>query len=97
MICRFINADNYELVTELSSVPGQLNMYAYCNNNPIMLTDATGEFVLSTLLIGALIGFGVSFASSAIMQAVFNGGEVNWGTALIDGAFGAAAGAMEAF
>ena len=26
-ICRFINADNYELVAELSSVPGQLNMY----------------------------------------------------------------------
>lgn len=93
-ICRFINADNYELVAELSQTVGQLNLYAYANNNPVMLTDETGEFVLSTLLIGALIGFGVSFASSAIMQAAFNGGEVNLGTALIDGAFGAAAGAV---
>ena len=42
-ICRFINADNYELVAQLSSVVGQLNMYAYCGNNPIMYTDETGE------------------------------------------------------
>ena len=26
-ICRFINADNYELVAQLSNLPGQLNMY----------------------------------------------------------------------
>jgi len=42
-ICRFINADNYELVAELSCDAGQLNMYAYCNNNPIMYTDESGE------------------------------------------------------
>ena len=42
-ICRFINADNYELIAELSSVAGQLNLYAYANNNPIMLTDESGE------------------------------------------------------
>ena len=56
-ICRFINADNYELVATLSSVPGELNMYSYCNNNPIMYTDETGEFLISTaVLIGAIIG-----------------------------------------
>ena len=53
-ICRFINADNYELVAELSYVPGELNMYAYCGNNPIMYTDPTGEFW--NWLIGAAIG-----------------------------------------
>ena len=46
-ICRFINADNYELVAELSYVPGELNMYAYCGNNPIMYTDETGELAIS--------------------------------------------------
>ena len=43
-ICRFINADDYELVATLATIPGQLNMYAYCNNNPIMYTDPTGCF-----------------------------------------------------
>ncbi len=43
-ICRFINADNYELVAQLSV--GELNMYAYCGNNPIMYTDETGEWIL---------------------------------------------------
>ena len=46
-ICRFINADNYEVVAQLSYVSGQLNMYAYCGNNPIMYTDETGELAIS--------------------------------------------------
>ena len=48
-ICRFINADNYELVAELSQTVGQLNLYAYANNNPIMLTDETGEGIWSVI------------------------------------------------
>ena len=58
-ICRFINADNYELVAELSQTVGQLNFYAYANNNPIMLTDETGEGILAFLVvvgITALLG-----------------------------------------
>ena len=46
-ICRFINADNYELVAYLSLGIGELNMYAYCGNNPIMYTDLTGEIAIS--------------------------------------------------
>ena len=53
-ICRFISADQYELVGALSDTVGQLNLYAYCNNNPIMYTDPSGEIVFST--IGAMIG-----------------------------------------
>ena len=42
-ICRFINADDYELVADLASSM-QLNMYAYCGNNPVMCIDPTGCF-----------------------------------------------------
>lgn len=43
-ICRFINADNLELLSTLSGTPGQLNLYAYCNNNPVMYSDPSGCF-----------------------------------------------------
>lgn len=67
-ICRFINADNYELVAQLSSVAGQLNLYAYANNNPIMLTDETGEgiffvlFLAAFTVVGAGAGLGVGIS-----------------------------------
>ena len=35
-IRRFVNADNYELLPELAGVYGQVNLYNYCNNNPMM-------------------------------------------------------------
>ena len=58
-ICRFINADNYELVSQLASSK-ELNMYAYCNNNPIMLTDETGEgLIIALILIGGAIAGGI--------------------------------------
>lgn len=83
-ICRFINADNYELVATLSTVPGQLNMYAYANNNPIMYTDETGEGILTALLIGFVVGAGVSVISQTLTK-----GEINPLQVVVDGAFGA--------
>ena len=90
-IGRFINADDISYI-QPEQING-LNLFAYCGNNPVMYTDPTGQSVL-VFLFGALIGFAVSFAVSAGTQAVFNGGQVNWGTALIDGLFGAISGAL---
>ena len=70
-ICRFINADNYELIAELSSVAGQLNLYAYANNNPIMYTDETG---CMANWLKWVIG-GVAFAG-AIALTVATGGAL---------------------
>ena len=58
-----------------------------------MNVDPTGE-AFFVFLIAALVGFTVSTAVSAATQAAFNGGQVNWGTALIDGLFGAISGAL---
>lgn len=92
-LCRFISADQYELVGMLSQTLGQINLYAYCNNNPIMYTDESGEsFILSLFIAiacGGIIG-GVTGALGALMA-----GE-NWIGAfgsgfLIGGVLGAAA------
>ena len=93
-ICRFINADNYELVAELSSVAGQLNMYAYCNNNPIMYTDESGEIVIS-LLVGLGISFVVGAGISIVSQGVQKGWDnINYLQAGVDGLFAVASTAI---
>ena len=66
-ICRFISADNLGLVSTLAQMPGQLNLYAYCNNNPIMYADPIGEFPLLAIILGGLatIGLGLTIGGVA--------------------------------
>lgn len=76
-IRRFINADKLELTPELSQVVGQLNLYAYCNNNPVMNTDPNGENVVSFLVI-----LGINILLGAIdggITAAMNGQEFGLG------------------
>ena len=68
-ICRFISSDQYELIPALSQIPGQLNLYAYCNNNPVMFTDESGYF-WDTL-------FDIGFIIWGIVDLV-NGGWKDW-------------------
>ena len=63
-ICRFISADQYELVLSLSKILGQINLYAYCNNNPVMFTDESGEGIIG-VLIACFIISGVIFGGIA--------------------------------
>ena len=85
-ICRFISADQYELVLSLSKIPGQINLYAYCNNNPVMFTDESGEGIIGILalilgLAGAAIGG--SYFGVAAYKAGYTGldlaGEIAFG------------------
>ena len=58
---RFINADVYASTDSSDAV--SCNMFAYCNNNPVINTDPSGELLITTLILGgaALIGAGVAF------------------------------------
>ena len=52
---RFISLDDISYLEY--DVLGGLNLWTYCNNNPIMYVDPDGEFaILTALLIGAGIG-----------------------------------------
>ena len=56
---RFINADG-----QLNTGVLGYNMFAYCENNPVMLDDPTGEFIFA--MIGAAVGYVTGYASAVI-------------------------------
>ena len=87
-LCRFISADQYELVGMLSQTLGQINLYAYCNNNPIMYTDESGEgifAVLMILVVSTFVGTAIGGVSGYLR------GDTGW-TLVKDIAIGASLG-----
>ena len=59
-ICRFISPDDISYLD--SSIINGLNLYCYCNNNPVMYSDPDGMFALSVFLISIAIGAAFSLA-----------------------------------
>ena len=80
--CRFINADTFA-TTDANGLLSA-NMFAYCENNPIMRTDESGEFF--NTVIGAVVGATFGAVSAAIA------GTSIWGGALSGAVSGAIAG-----
>jgi len=54
-ICRFISADAVEFLGATGTLLS-LNLYAYCENNPINKIDNTGNVVTPANVVGAAIG-----------------------------------------
>lgn len=67
-IRRFINADDHSIIGTLSQSAGEVNLYAYCCNNPVMYTDESGQSLLFVLfltaftLVGAGVGLGIGLS-----------------------------------
>ena len=76
-ICRFISADTIE-VLDCQGDLNDKNLYAYCDNNPVMRVDTGGQIwiTLGIMAAGGGIGMVIGAASSAITQYMFNG-EIN--------------------
>ncbi len=89
---RFLNADYAEVIGDNASL-SEKNLFAYCENNPVMRADADGEFW--TILAGAAIGAVVGGLSSIISQAIA-GEDINWTAVAISAASGAVSGAINA-
>lgn len=84
-ICRFINADSYSSTGQ--GIIGY-NMFAYCNNSPVIQADHTGEFGLLTL-VSAAVSAAVNVATTYI-AAKATGQEYTLTDALVSAAIGAA-------
>lgn len=90
---RFLNPDDIGVI-EIGEVGyNDKNLYAYCDNNPIMRVDVNGEFW--NYILGIAIGTTISAGYEIISQVVNNGGFKNInmksvGIAALSGAVGGA-------
>ena len=90
---RWIQPDDIEYL-DPTNING-LNLYAYCNNDPVNMCDPDGRFPIAALLIG--IGLGALFGGITAGVSSALDGNTGWalvgdilGGALIGGATGAA-------
>ena len=71
--------------------PMSLNLYAYCQGNPVKYTDNDGNS--PTILIGAIVG-GVFGGSLEILSQAISGQKINWKKVAVSTASGALEGAV---
>ena len=95
-ICRFINGDKYS-----ATATGFLgyNMFAYCNNNPIIAADYDGEWL--NIVIGAVVGAVIGAATTAIDAYKTGGWDAfssgkTWAKMGVSAAIGAVSGGVAA-
>lgn len=106
-IGRFISADSY---LGKDNDPLSLNLYTYCNNNPIMYVDEDGHFgIIAAILLGAAVSVAFDIGKQmlidkrsfseiekkSVLKAAIVGG-IGGGVAFGIGAIGTAAFGLEA-
>ena len=74
---RFISPDSTDYIDP--DVPNGLNLYAYCNNDPVNYCDPSGCSITAAIVIGMFVG--------AIIGGTF-GGVYAYNQAVLDGDFG---------
>ena len=77
-IGRFISPDVLSILDETKGQINGLNLYMYCNNNPIMYVDPSGCFALTTAIILTLIAVGVVAGGTAAGVISYSKGYRGW-------------------
>ena len=99
-IRRFISTDSID-VLEVQNDLYDKNLYAYCDNNPVMRKDGNGQvwtaamITVGIMAVGGIIGGVIGAVSSAITQDVFTG-TINWKSVAVAGGTGFVSGAIAA-
>ena len=93
---RFLSMDDVEYIDP--ETIGGVNLYAYCNNNPVMGVDPSGHFVITALLIGLGVGAAVGFGGTMVADYVDDGeifnGSIGVGDYLLNSLVGGLTGAL---
>ena len=97
-LCRFISPDSVDYL-DPSSING-LNLYAYCNNDPINYADPSGHVAISIgvlLAIGGIVGAAIGAGASVAGQFLANGcswENFSWGQLALDTVLGGVSGML---
>ena len=72
---RFISPDTASILTATPAALTDKNLYAYCDNNPVMRVDEDGEFwlELGIMAAGGIIGAFTNGIASTVSQYIING------------------------
>ena len=76
---RFINIDDISIINDYKDTFNGLNLFAYCVNNPIMLTDENGrgfwDWLLAIVLVVAVVAIVavVTIATGGVASTIFIG------------------------
>ena len=93
---RFISPDDTSYLDP--ETPNGLNLYCYCNNDPVNYADPSGHSVIaSAVIIGAIIGGFTSFAFSFTTELIHEKGDLSaedWWQVAASTIIGAAEGAL---
>ena len=94
-LCRWLSMDNPAYLMETDT--SRLNLFNYCSNNPVMLYDPDGHFIISALIVGAIAGAIIGTTISIVSQGIDKGWDkINGWQVLLDGTIGAVGGLVAA-
>ena len=86
---RFISPDDTGYLDP--ETPNGLNLYVYCNNDPVNYVDPTGKIAILSYLFAAVISGAIFAGTNALGQVVFDGATLNsidWRKVTISGISG---------
>ena len=92
-VCRFISADYASITAATPYALTDKNLYAYCDNNPVVRVDSDGMFW--NFVIGGIVG-GVISGTIAGITSYINDGKVDWTSVIINTAVGTISGVVAA-
>ena len=79
LVKRFINSDTSNLILTNPNSLNDKNLFAYCDNNPVMRTD-DGGMLWQKVVLGAAFGAAIGAVSSAVDEYIAGGdlGDILW-------------------
>ncbi len=96
-ICRLISPDTSSVLTASPTALTDKNLFAYCDNNPVMRVDKDGEFwlELGIMAVGGLVGAITNAITSVVSQKLIDG-SVNEKSVAVAAVSGFVSGAVAA-